>query len=533
MPSRSLPARLVQRLRVPSHRRWLGLMVVSGVTALLVHGGSAFAQTTGTAGAAPSVAPVITSPPPVPTSPGVLSAGPQTGASDSGVASANPPGVGQASPHVAPLVLPAGMPMTVTAASWNPLRSLATSVDAVARRGAQSVGQGVGQRVGRAVMLAAIGVMLLAGCQFGAQPAGEGARVTPTVATARATGPTYPAVPPADIPPVVGDGALAVLPAGGDASPVPVTADLGNGWVATVLVAADPLRALAVRLQVVSAETFELPPPDGTALALTIDLYDAQRGDRLKTLASPPAVGIRTPTAVDAMTVALWRLDEPARTYQRLSETLDDSRRTLSAWLPAGPSQTVLITVPPAMQAAVPPPPAIRATAPSVPDGAAISTPTLSPQPAVEAPRAPLPARLTITSIGVDAPIEAVGLEPSGIMASPTQGHVVGWYELGPRPGEQSNAVLAGHVDLHKQPGVFIRLAALQPGAIVDVDTGLGIAYRYMVDEIRTYRAAEAPIADIFGPTAKPTLTLITCGGEFDAAQRMYLDRVVVRAHGA
>jgi sortase (surface protein transpeptidase) len=146
--------------------------------------------------------------------------------------------------------------------------------------------------------------------------------------------------------------------------------------------------------------------------------------------------------------------------------------------------------------------------------------------------RAPLPARVVIPAIGVDAPIAPVGLEASGIMASPTEGHVVGWYELGARPGERSNAILAGHVDLHQQVGAFFRLRELEPGATIDVDTGLGVAYRYVVSEIRTYPATNAPLAEIFGPTVNPTLTLITCGGQFDPAQRTYLDRVVVRAHG-
>jgi hypothetical protein len=102
------------------------MSAVLGGVALLATGGAANAQTTGTAGAAPSVAPVITSPPPVPTSPGVLSANPQAdprypgvlSASPQeatrfpGVASSNPPGVGAANPLVAPVVLPAGMPMT-------------------------------------------------------------------------------------------------------------------------------------------------------------------------------------------------------------------------------------------------------------------------------------------------------------------------------------------------------------------------------------------------------------------------------------
>jgi LPXTG-site transpeptidase (sortase) family protein len=381
-------------------------------------------------------------------------------------------------------------------------------------------------------------MMVLAGCSSAATP-GTGAEGEATAAAiARPAGAVYPSVPPAGIPPVVGEGALAVLPSGGDGGPLPVSADLGSGWLATVLVATDPTRSIAVRLQVVAPEVTDLRPPESTAFVLTIDLYDAQSGAALVPASVPPAVGIRPPATVNVATVAMWRLDAPSRVYQPLPSILDGDGRVLSAWLPGDASTAVAVAMPALRAQSAPSPTLAQAQAVASPSAsplpstvAVAASPTVSPP--VSAARAPLPARLTIPSLNVNAPIAAVGLEPSGIMASPTEGHVVGWYELGPRPGEESNAILAGHVDLHKQPGVFIRLAQLQPGAIVDVDTGLGVAYRYIVDDVRSYRAADAPIAEIFGPTSKPTLTLITCGGEFDAAQRTYLDRVVVRAHGA
>jgi hypothetical protein len=104
--------------------RRLALAALLGVAVLAAPAGSALAQTAGTAGAAPAVAPVITSAPPVVTSPGVLSAAPQATApgvlsaapqaTTPGVLSAEPPGVGAGAPRVAgaPVVMPAGMPMT-------------------------------------------------------------------------------------------------------------------------------------------------------------------------------------------------------------------------------------------------------------------------------------------------------------------------------------------------------------------------------------------------------------------------------------
>jgi hypothetical protein len=38
---------------------------------------------------------------------------------------------------------------------------------------------------------------------------------------------------------------------------------------------------------------------------------------------------------------------------------------------------------------------------------------------------------------------------------------------------------------------------------------------------------------EIFAQPSEPVITLITCGGEYVAATREYLDRLIVRARGA
>jgi len=146
---------------------------------------------------------------------------------------------------------------------------------------------------------------------------------------------------------------------------------------------------------------------------------------------------------------------------------------------------------------------------------------------------APQPRRLIIPAIAVEAPITAVGLEPSGIMASPDEAQIVGWYELGPRPGDRSNAVLAGHLDWKGEIGAFNRLDELKAGDILDVQSEDGTRYRYLVEQIQTYETASAPVAEIFGPTAGPELTLITCAGSYNPVQQLYRDRLVIRARAA
>jgi LPXTG-site transpeptidase (sortase) family protein len=141
-----------------------------------------------------------------------------------------------------------------------------------------------------------------------------------------------------------------------------------------------------------------------------------------------------------------------------------------------------------------------------------------------------VPVRLEIPTLNVDAPIVPVGLEPSGIMASPATAQEVGWYLWGARPGDGSNAVLAGHVDWKGEIGVFQNLDELSPGDVIVVTNDTQIRYRYIVQEQRVYDVNTAPLVDIFGATPQDTLTLITCTGRYDEAQARYEQRLIVRA---
>jgi len=175
---------------------------------------------------------------------------------------------------------------------------------------------------------------------------------------------------------------------------------------------------------------------------------------------------------------------------------------------------------------------------PATPPPSPTPAPSPTPRPPVQpgeppAPqRAPLPTRLKIATLGVDAPIVPVGLEPSGIMASPSRASDVGWYKLGPRPGEPSNAILAGHIDWNGEIGVFNQLHTLAPGDVIEVQSEGGATHRYVVESVRSYNNATAPVEEIFGGTDGPVLTLITCTGPYDPVTRSYPDRLVVRARG-
>lgn len=128
----------------------------------------------------------------------------------------------------------------------------------------------------------------------------------------------------------------------------------------------------------------------------------------------------------------------------------------------------------------------------------------------------PLQSTLVIPAIGVNAPIEPVGTLSSGAMAVPVHRpwDGVGWYQNGPRPGEQGSAVIDGHLDRPGgAPAVFWRLRNVQKGDLVlVVHPGLP-TLRFQVQQIAVYQPTTAPLQQIFENHSGTFLNLITCAG--------------------
>lgn len=143
------------------------------------------------------------------------------------------------------------------------------------------------------------------------------------------------------------------------------------------------------------------------------------------------------------------------------------------------------------------------------------------------------PVKLMIPSLGVEAAVEAVGQDPDGAMSTPTHPDDVAWYRLGPGMGVPGNVVVAAHVNWDGRLRVFGQLHLLEPGDVVQIIDEQGRGFEYAVESSEWVRAEGAPLDEIFAQPSEPVLTLITCGGEYVAASREYLDRLIVRARGA
>ncbi|MFA6214973.1 MAG: sortase [Patescibacteria group bacterium] len=141
-----------------------------------------------------------------------------------------------------------------------------------------------------------------------------------------------------------------------------------------------------------------------------------------------------------------------------------------------------------------------------------------------------LPVRLKIPGISVDSVIEPVCLTPEGAMYISKSQENVAWFELGPRPGENGSAVIAGHYDGREngRASVFDNLYKLRQGDKLYVEDDKGVITAFVVRESRRYDS-DADASDIFDSNdGKAHLNIITCDGVWNQISKNYPNRLVV-----
>jgi hypothetical protein len=178
---------------------------------------------------------------------------------------------------------------------------------------------------------------------------------------------------------------------------------------------------------------------------------------------------------------------------------------------------------------------ACAATAASIATGPGLRTATAAPEAAQlarsdAAPLATSGMRIRVPSIGVDAKVLNLGLNPGGTLQVPTDAADAGWWSGGAAPGQPGPAVIVGHVNWDGRSGVFARLGKLRRGAAILVSHPGGATDRFLITRAAVYPKAAFPTQLVYGPRAAPVLRLITCSGRFDAATGHYAQNLVVFA---
>ncbi|HWK81837.1 MAG TPA: sortase [Thermomicrobiales bacterium] len=145
-----------------------------------------------------------------------------------------------------------------------------------------------------------------------------------------------------------------------------------------------------------------------------------------------------------------------------------------------------------------------------------------------------VPIAMQIPDAGVDAEVEKNKIV-DGQMLDPSGPWVVSWYQETAKAGDTKdyrNMVVSGHVDYWGVgPSVFQSVSGLAQGAQIFVTGENGDVFTYAVDSVEMVDAnpTQEVLQQIVGPSDKPTLTIITCGGDFNGSE--YLNRIIVKAH--
>ena len=112
----------------------------------------------------------------------------------------------------------------------------------------------------------------------------------------------------------------------------------------------------------------------------------------------------------------------------------------------------------------------------------------------------------------------------------PDEGRDVGWFKLGPYPGNSGSAVIDGHFGrwADGKGSVFDNLSKLRRGDRLYFADATGHATTFIVRASRTYDPQADATAVFRSTDGLAHLNLITCDGVWDKATQSYSRRLVV-----
>lgn len=149
---------------------------------------------------------------------------------------------------------------------------------------------------------------------------------------------------------------------------------------------------------------------------------------------------------------------------------------------------------------------------------------------AVVVPEVAPPVSLRIPKLDIDTRLSGLRKNREGSLQVPEDPKRAGWYSQGPAPGDDGPAVIAGHVDSFRGPGVFARVGSLVPGDALDVRRADGSFAAFVVERVETFAKRDFPTEAVYRGDGTASLRLITCGGTFDSSAKSYLSNVIVFA---
>ena len=175
-------------------------------------------------------------------------------------------------------------------------------------------------------------------------------------------------------------------------------------------------------------------------------------------------------------------------------------------------------------QGYTPPPSYVEITpVPTVaPTGAPVATP--SPTPYIK----PVPVKIYFTERKISADIVTVAKDEDGRMDTVDSASLTAWYEPGPAPGEEGNALVNGHVRWSKVAGTFSILPSLKEGEEVVFEFADGSTKAFTVSYTVYFNFDDPAANQMMDMSGETRVTLISCYGEMNHEAHTSEQRVFV-----
>lgn len=141
------------------------------------------------------------------------------------------------------------------------------------------------------------------------------------------------------------------------------------------------------------------------------------------------------------------------------------------------------------------------------------------------------PVRLYSTEVEIDIQVNPVGVQADGMLDVPSDWFSGGWYRKSAKPGQEGNVIIDGHYDTNTgSPAAFWNLKKIEVNDKVVVVDEFGKEHVYVVEEIHHLDISKDNRLDVLNKSLGKTLTLITCGGVWDANAGTYNKRLIIKA---
>ncbi|NNN10051.1 MAG: class F sortase [Acidimicrobiaceae bacterium] len=135
---------------------------------------------------------------------------------------------------------------------------------------------------------------------------------------------------------------------------------------------------------------------------------------------------------------------------------------------------------------------------------------------------------MIVPSLGISTTVGQLGLQANHQVQVPKSVHTVGWFRLGPTPGQIGSSVILGHVDSYLGPGVFFNIKTLPLGALIEVRLANHTIALFRVTSVVQYAKTNFPDTLVYGSSGGRDLNLVTCGGTFNHQTGSYESNIVV-----